>query len=559
MSEFKQLGLSQPILTAIEEMGFETPTPIQQQSIPTLLEGNRDFVGLAQTGTGKTAAFGLPLLDLIDTEIRHPQGLILAPTRELCVQITKELELFGKNTSVRTLAVYGGADISRQIRALKRGIHVVVATPGRLRDLLRRKAVNISDINFVVLDEADEMLNMGFKEELDDILQNTPEEKNTWLFSATMPKEVRQIASDYMTKPLEVSVGEKNSVNSDIDHQYVIARKSDRYDVLRRFLDYSPDMYGLVFCRTRLDCRDLAEQLTQDGYNADALHGDLNQSQRDRVMSRFRNKSLQVLVATDVAARGIDVSDISHVFHFNIPDDRSFYTHRSGRTGRAGSKGISLVLLHPKDDRILKEMSRRLRIDFTHVQIPTGKAICEQRLMHYIKEVKETPVKEEISPFLPNIISELEDLTKSELIERMAAMSFNSLLDTYKNAPDLNVHNGSRRKKKSSGKYARLFINLGGMDLNGKGELINILCTQGRISGDSIGRIEFQRKHSFFDLDEAQVAEFLRYFKDFQFNGRTIRVNSDSQQRSGGGDGKRKDRKKRSRSRDNNRKYAKRR
>ena len=348
MNEFSILGLSKPLIDAIEELGFIQPTPIQSKAIPELLQNDTDLVGLAQTGTGKTAAFGLPLVELVETSERHTQALILAPTRELCLQIANELKQFGKHFPLlKIVEVYGGADIGRQIREVKKGAQIIVATPGRLRDMINRRAVNLNQVEYVVLDEADEMLNMGFKQEIDDILDNTPEDKLTWLFSATMPEDVRRISLNYMSNPLELNVGSKNTANDDIDHQYVVTRPSERYEVLRRYLDFDSEIFALVFCRTRGDSKELADQLARDGYNADALHGDLNQAQRDRVMDGFRTGRLRVLIATDVAARGIDVNDITHVFHFNIPEDRAFYTHRSCRTGRAGKKGISLVLCHP--------------------------------------------------------------------------------------------------------------------------------------------------------------------------------------------------------------------
>lgn len=545
MNQFSELGLSQPIVDAIAEMGFEEPTPIQQQVIPKLLEEETDLVGLAQTGTGKTAAFGLPLIELVEEEELYTQALVLAPTRELCLQVCNELSAFGKKIKkLRISAVYGGTDIVRQIRELKRGAHIVVATPGRLRDLINRKAVDLSKLSFLVLDEADEMLNMGFKEEIDEILENTPEEKVTWLFSATMPAEVRRIASDYMIDPLEVSAGNTNTTNASIDHQYVMVRRHQKYEVLRRFLDYDPDCFALVFTRTRRDAHELAEYLVKDGYHADALHGDMSQAQRDNVMQRFRDQRLQVLVATDVAARGIDVQDISHVFHYNIPDDLAFYTHRSGRTGRAGSEGISLVIANPKDRSLLRNVERRLKINFSEAHIPTGDAICARRLLHEVRHLKQVPVKEDLEAFIPGVSEELESLSREDLIRKITALTFNGKLRQYLNAPDLNngQDRGSRRstreESRNNGAMERLFINVGQIDLNGKGELLRLICNETQISGDAIGRIDFRAKHTFFDVAQEVAETVIQRLDNTELEGRAIRVNRDSAGKTGNKKGK---------------------
>lgn len=578
MSDFASLGLSQPLVDAIGKLGFVTPTAIQEQAIPVLLNDESDLIGLAQTGTGKTAAFGLPLIDLVDSKEKTTQALVLAPTRELCLQIAKELDQFGKfDRSLNILAVYGGTDIYQQMKAIKRGVQIVVATPGRLRDLIKRKAININEIEYVVLDEADEMLNMGFKEEIDEILDNTPEDKLTWLFSATMPKEVRRISKNYMSDPVEIKVGTTNSSNQDIDHQYVTVYPSDRYEVLRRFLDYNSDCFGLVFTRTRRDARDVAENLTRDGYKADALHGDLTQAQRDRVMSRFRDKRLQILVATDVAARGIDVNEITHVFHYNIPEDLSFYTHRSGRTGRAGHKGISLVLAHPRDVSILRRLERTLKVEFSQELIPTGDAICQQRLVEQVKSIKEAEVNEQVAALLPQLIEELGDeLTKEELLAKVATISLARFLKNYSNAKDLNkqesrgrrdrVNNGRSGGRRDGGrrdggrrdggrreggrreggrdeggrgeKRQRLFINIGSMDVGGKGPFINMICKEANISGQAIGRIDMQEKFTFFEVEENSAEQVITELKDAEFEGRTIRINAgDRFERKGGGGG----------------------
>ena len=535
MNKFEALGLSPQLVKAIEELGFEEPTPIQSKAIPRLLQEDIDLVGLAQTGTGKTAAFGLPLIDLVDSDQKYVQALILAPTRELCLQITKELLNFStQHKDVKITSVYGGVDIMRQIREIKRGVHIIAATPGRLRDLIRRKVVDLTKVRYLILDEADEMLNMGFKEEIDDILTNTPEEKSTWLFSATMPDEVRRISKSYMTDPFEVTVGNKNTANLDIEHQYVWVRTSVKYEALLRFLDYDDDIFGLIFTRTRRDAKKLADDLSKDGYNADALHGDMNQQQRDRVMERFRNRRLQILVATDVAARGIDVQEITHVFHYNVPDDISFYTHRSGRTGRAGKKGISLVLAHPKDKRQLRQIERKVKIDFTQAHIPDGKEIVEQRLISRLRKFKSTPISDEVEAILPIVQEELQDLSKEDLIQIMTTVSFKKLLKTYKNADNLNQldrqkHHG-KSGKRSSGRMDRLFINVGRMDLDRKGDLIDLIATKAGIPGSAIGKINMDRRHSFFDIDDEFAKTVIKKFKNARLDGRALRVNAENGQ-----------------------------
>ena len=527
MNKFKELGLSEAIINTISDMGFETPTPIQVKAIPILLKNDTDLVGLAQTGTGKTAAFGLPLVELIEIDRRQTQALVVAPTRELCLQITKELGLFAKHVpALRIVPVYGGADIVNQIKQVKRGAHIIVATPGRLRDLIRRKAVDISNIDFIVLDEADEMLNMGFKEEIDDILSNTSEDKFTWLFSATMPAEVRRIAKQYMDSPEEVSVRGEHVTNVNIEHQLVKVYPAARFETLKRFLDYDRDTFGLVFCRTRRECKELVENLGKDGYNADALHGDLSQGQRDQVMARFRSKRLQVLIATDVAARGLDVDDITHVFHFNIPDDYEVYTHRSGRTARAGKKGISLVLAHPNDIRILNQIERKNNIKFTEAHIPTGAEICELQVLNYVRRLRESTVSPELAPFMDDIATELKDLSKEEIIERVAALSFNSFIEKYRLAPDLNQRKQAKERKQfSKEKMHTLYINIGHMDVENKGQLLGFICKHGGISGHQVGKISLNRTHTYFDVLEEVSEKVMNGFKNVTRAGRDIRVN----------------------------------
>jgi ATP-dependent RNA helicase DeaD len=429
LSTFSDLGLSAPLLDAITSLGFETPTEIQEKAIPHLLGGHADFIGLAQTGTGKTAAFGLPLLDLLDPEADFTQAIVLAPTRELGQQIAEQLALFSKKQkSIRTLAVYGGANIAMQIKALKKTRHVVIATPGRLIDLVKRKAIHLEQVRYVVLDEADEMLNMGFKEELDTILGFTPEEKQTWLFSATMPKEIRRMVKDYMTDPFEVRIDPKTVVNTNIQHQYAVVHPKDKAEALTRFLDLDPELYGVVFCRTKMDTQRLAEDLVKAGYRADAIHGDLSQAARDRVMKRFKQRDLQVLIATDVAARGIDVNDLSHVFHFALPNDQAYYTHRSGRTARAGKKGISMSLIGFKEKYKIHNLEKGLGVEFARVDVPMADAVVETRLrswaMGLMAEAEGAAPPQELVDQIDLLLS---PLSKEDMIARLVARELGRL------------------------------------------------------------------------------------------------------------------------------------
>lgn len=515
------------MVESVQQIGFETPTPIQEKAIPVLLSGNRDFVGLAQTGTGKTAAFGLPLLDLVDDESREAQALVLAPTRELGLQIANDLENFSeKFKRFNIVAVYGGSSISEQIRKVKKGAQIIVATPGRLIDLIDRKAINLSAVRYVVLDEADEMLNMGFKDDLDKILSFTPEEKSTWLFSATMPREVRAIMKNYMSDPFELQVGDKNTGNVNIEHQYIVVQEKDRYLALKRILDYTPEIFGVIFCRTRIDTQRVAEMLMQDGYNADALHGDLTQQQRDRVMIKFRQRSLQILVATDVAARGIDVEDITHVIHLNIPDEMEFYTHRSGRTARAGKKGVSIAMISRKEVGKVKQIEKTLKTTFKKILVPTGPEVCQKQLLALMHKVHEVKVNEdEIAEFLPAVYEELKDLTKQDLIKRFASIEFNRFLDYYRNAPDLNAE-GRRTdgggSDSSSG--SRFFINLGKMDGLDVSSLLELLDDYCKITKKNVGKIDLKGAYSFFEVDPDKADAVLNGFGKVEFNGRQVRV-----------------------------------
>lgn len=529
MKSFPALGLSGQLVDVIGQLGFETPTPVQEKAIPLLLQANTDVVALAQTGTGKTAAFGLPLVELIDANLRQPQALILAPTRELCLQITNDLERFAKSyKDLRVVAVYGGASMGDQIRKIKQGVNLVIATPGRLIDLLSRKALQLHTVKYVVLDEADEMLNMGFKEDIDEILATTPDTKITWLFSATMPREVRQIAEAYMREPQEITTGARNQANENIDHQYVVVSERDKYLALKRFLDYTPDMYGVVFCRTKVDTQQIAEHLMKDGYNADALHGDLSQQQRDKVMRSFRNKAIQVLVATDVAARGIDVDNLTHVVHMNLPDEMEYYTHRAGRTARAGRKGISLAIVGKRDRGRIQQIEKMLSKRFTKVPVPTGDEICTKKLIDMMHQVKTVEVNdEEIDSFLPEVYHELMNLSKEEIIKRFASIEFNQIYKYYRDAPDLNSTEGPRTEAGDSVGYPtgeRIFINVGKMDGLDKGSLLGLICDFGEVQSKQVGKIDIKGAYSFFEVAPELTEKIFKGFSGVQVRGRQVRL-----------------------------------
>ncbi len=526
MNTFESLGLSGELVESVKQIGFETPTPIQEKAIPVLLEGNRDFVGLAQTGTGKTAAFGLPLLDLVDGETKDTQALVLAPTRELCLQITSDLENFaGQYKKLNIVAVYGGASIVDQIKKIKRGAQIIVATPGRLIDLITRKVIQLQPIRFVVLDEADEMLNMGFKEDLDEILSHTPKEKSTWLFSATMPNEVRHIMKNYMANPFELTVGEKNQGNVNISHQYVLVKEKDRYAALKRVLDFNPDIFGLIFCRTKIDTQQVAEKLIKDGYSADSLHGDLTQQQRDKVMKSFRQRSIRILVATDVAARGIDVDDITHVLHLNIPDEMEFYTHRAGRTARAGKKGVSIALISKREVGKLKQIEKIIKSLFTRMPVPSGSEICQKQLLALMHRVHEVKVNEdEIGEFLPAVYAELQDLSKEDLIKRFASIEFNRFLDYYRNAQELDSEDDRGSREEFSIDGSRIFINLGKMDGLDKSTMLELIDDCTGIGKKDIGQIELKGAYSFFQIDKSKTDTIINGFKGVEYRGRNVRV-----------------------------------
>lgn len=554
MITFESLGLQEPILKGIQDLGFIAPTPIQEKAIPVLLTGDRDFVGLAQTGTGKTAAFGLPLLQQLDIKRRQPQGLILCPTRELCLQITNDLKNFSKHLGdLSVVAVYGGASIVQQLRELKRGAHVVVATPGRLLDIIDRGAVNFENVRYAILDEADEMLNMGFQEDINNILAKTPETKTTWLFSATMPQEVRRIAQQYMTNPFELTVGNKNSGNVNIEHEYYIVRPREKYAALKRIVDYNPEIFGIIFTRTKIESQEIAESLIRDGYNADALHGDLTQQQRDKVMKRFRERSIQMLVATDVAARGIDVDNVTHVINYELPDDVENYTHRSGRTARAGKSGISIAIISSRDIGKIRQIERVLGgKKFIKAEVPDGFAVCEKQLFALVHKVHNVTVNDEqIDPYLERIYEEFANMSKEELIKRFASLEFNEFLAYYQDAPDLNVKEEKRTYGESSsgasssgmsfrgtGKFTRLFINLGSVDDFTRGDMLRYLCDTSGVRGNKIGRIDLKGVYSFFEVENDVVEKFVQVFKKAEYNGRSVRIEMSQdgdKRRSGGG------------------------
>ena len=447
---FEQIGIDNKYLNAILEMGFKHPMPVQEEVIPLLMkEDCGDLIALAQTGTGKTAAFGLPLIQKTNSSKKSVQHLILCPTRELCLQISNDLSAYAKyDPDIRITAVFGGANIERQISIIKRGVHIISATPGRLLDLIRRKVVNISKIKTVVLDEADEMLNMGFRDELEAILSETPQEKNTLLFSATMPDEVRKMANRFMKSPVEITIGKKNVGAENVNHISYIVHARDRYLALKRIVDYHPEIYGIVFCRTRKETQEVAEWLIQDGYNADSLHGDLSQQQRDKVMSKFRTKHLKLLVATDVAARGLDVENLTHIINYNLPDELELYTHRSGRTGRAGRLGTSIVIANLREKHKLHLIEKQINKKFDNKAVPLGKDICEKQLLFLVDKMENVEVdSDKIEAFLPAIMHKLEWLDREELIKKFVSVEFNRFLDYYKNTPDLNVPDGTGKTR----------------------------------------------------------------------------------------------------------------
>ena len=566
MMTFEGLGIDARLIQATDELGYVNPTAIQEQAIPILLSGTQDFIGLAQTGTGKTAAFGLPLLHIIDAAAKYPQALVVCPTRELCMQIVKEIELFKKYmTGISVVAVYGGASIGLQIRDLKRGVQIVVATPGRLIDLIERKAINLEQIKYVVLDEADEMLNMGFQEDIEFILKNTPKRESTWLFSATMPTEIRKVSKKYMKDPKEVIVGKVNTANKNIDHQYYVTTAQHRYDTLKRIIDFNPGIYGIIFTRTKLDAQDISERLTREGYDIDALHGDLTQVQRDKVMGQFRDKTLQLLIATDVAARGIDVQGITHVINFELPDDIEIYTHRSGRTGRAGLQGICISIVHAKEMYKFKQNERINNSQFHKMDIPSGKDVCRKQFFSFMDKLLSADISHgDYETYVPMLAEKFADVSKEDVLKRVAAMEFDRFLKYYEHAEDLNVRErdrtergkreergpemGRRREERSrdgargdsrgeargeartefsrgAAGYSRLFVNLGTKDGFFKASFLQYVLDMSDLKKEVLGKIDMRDMNSWIEIEKGAAQQMIRALDGKKYKGRSIRMN----------------------------------
>ena len=528
---FSEIGLNSNILKAITDLGFDTPTPIQQEAVPFLLSEETDLIALAQTGTGKTAAFGMPIIQKIDDSRKQTQSIILCPTRELCLQITKDLGTYSKYIKkLKVTAVYGGANIQTQIRALNSGSQIVVGTPGRVIDLINRKKLKLKNVEFVVLDEADEMLNMGFKDDLDTILEETPEEKQTLLFSATMPKEVMKITKDYMFSPHQIEIASRNIGAENVEHHYYMVNARDKYKALRRICDVNPDIYGIVFCRTRRETKDVAEKLMQDGYNADAIHGELSQQQRDHVMGRFRKKTLQILVATDVAARGIDIKELTHIINYNLPDDNEIYIHRSGRTGRAGNKGISIIISHSREKRKLQAIEKMVKKELILKKVPDGEEICAIQLLSLIDKIVKTDVSHQIEQYLPVIEEKLSHLDKEGLLKHFVSAEFNRFLSFYKNAPDINIsaskgkERGKNKRRHSDEGFSRFFINLGKTHRVEPQNLIGLVNEYTRNRNLVIGKIDILKNFSFFEVETAAEKDILEGFSDSQWNGYQLSV-----------------------------------
>lgn len=549
MTTFSELGLDEKLVKATNALGYEHATPIQEKSIPVLLSGTKDMIGLAQTGTGKTAAFGLPLLQLVQVKEKYPQALVVCPTRELCLQIVNELELFKQFIAgMHVVAVYGGASIGMQIRELKRGVQIVVATPGRLIDLIERKAINLDEIKYVVLDEADEMLNMGFQEDIEFILKNTPQRESTWLFSATMPGEIKKVTKRYMKEPFEVTVGKVNTANKSIDHQYFVTQAQHRYETLKRLIDFNPGMYGIIFTRTKADAQEIAEKLTREGYDIDALHGDLSQPQRDKVMNAFREKTLQLLIATDVAARGIDVKEITHVINYELPDDTEVYTHRSGRTGRAGSTGVCMSIVHAREIYKLRNIERFIQTKFNKSEIPSGKDVCRKQFYTFMDKLLQTDISSgEYATFLPMLEEKFADISKEEVLQRVAALEFDRFLKYYENAEDLNIREqkkegrrefsgDGRDQGRSRGKdnkgvqysnngFARLFVNLGTKDGFYKASFLQFILDMSDLRKDVLGRIDMKEMNSWIEIDKKSAKKMIQAIDGKNYRGRKIRMN----------------------------------
>ena len=569
---FTEIGINDQLVKAVTELGYTHATEIQERSIPVLISGTKDFIGLAQTGTGKTAAFGLPLLQLIKTADRFPQALVVCPTRELCMQIVSEMNLFKKHISgLQVLAVYGGTSIGMQIKDLKRGVQVVVATPGRLIDLIERKAINLEKIEYVVLDEADEMLNMGFQDDIEFILKNTPNRESIWLFSATMPAEIRKVSKRYMKEPVEVTIGKVNATNKSIDHQYYLTSAQHRYETLKRIIDFNPGIYGIIFTRTKADAQEVAQRLTREGYDIDAIHGDLTQQQRDRVMGQFRDKTLQLLIATDVAARGIDVKGITHVINFELPDDVEVYTHRSGRTGRAGSQGICISIVHARESYRLRQIENMNKCTFHKLDIPSGKDVCRKQFFHVMDKLMSTDVSHgDYETYVPMLAEKFADMSKEEILKRVAALEFNRFLSYYENAQDLNIRTaergrrepmqqqdrnrdrgrqefggadrgrtrsndrgmertpvdrGSRGAERGASGYTRLFVNLGTKDGFYKASFLQFILDMSDLRKEALGKIDMRDMNSWVEIESGAAKQMINAVDGKNYKGRRIRMN----------------------------------
>ncbi len=541
MNKFEQLGLSESLQRAIIDLGFENPTEVQEKAIPLLLEQETDLVALAQTGTGKTAAFGFPVIQKIDADNRNTQALILSPTRELCLQITNEIKLYSKyEKGINVVAVYGGASITEQAREIKRGAQIIVATPGRMQDMINRGLVNITQINYCILDEADEMLNMGFYEDIVNILSTTPDEKSTWLFSATMPAEVARIAKQFMHNPLEITVGTKNSGSATVSHEFYLVNARDRYEALKRLADANPDIFSVVFCRTKRDTQQVAEKLIEDGYNAAALHGDLSQAQRDSVMKSFRGRQIQMLVATDVAARGIDVDNVTHVVNYQLPDEIETYNHRSGRTGRAGKLGTSIVIVTKSELRKISSIERIIKQKFEEKTIPSGIEICEIQLLHLANKIKDTEVDHEIDNYLPAINNVLEGLSKEELIKKMVSVEFNRFINYYKKTRDLSSQSsGSERRddreprESNNGGAVRYFVNIGARDNFDWMTLKDYLKETLDLGRDDVFKVDVKEGFSFFNTNPEFTDKVMDTLNNVTLEGR--RINVEISKNDGGG------------------------
>ena len=569
---FAELGVNDQLVKSVTELGYTHATEIQERSIPVLISGTKDFIGLAQTGTGKTAAFGLPLIQLIKTAQKYPQALVVCPTRELCMQIVNEMNLFKKHVpGLQVLAVYGGTSIGMQIRDLKRGVQIVVATPGRLIDLIERKAINLEQIEYVVLDEADEMLNMGFQDDIEFILKNTPNRESIWLFSATMPPEIRKVSKRYMQEPVEVTIGKVNTSNKSIDHQYYLTSAQHRYETLKRIIDFNPGIYGIIFTRTKADAQEITQRLTREGYDIDALHGDLTQAQRDKVMGQFRDKTLQLLIATDVAARGIDVKGITHVINYELPDDVEVYTHRSGRTGRAGSNGVCISIVHARESYRLRQIENINKCTLHKLDIPSGKDVCRKQFFHLMDKLMSTDVSHgDYETYVPMLAEKFADMSKEEILTRFAALEFNRFLSYYENAQDLNIRTTDKGRREAGGMQSRnrergrnefadrsrggersdrgdgrgdrgdgrgrsanraasgstrLFVNLGTKDGFYKASFLQYILDLSDLKKDVLGKIDMRDMNSWIEIESGAAKKMISAIDGKNYKGRRIRMN----------------------------------